>query len=46
MNCSQSETFNTLIDSLAVFGAFSIIIFALLLIAFSIACWLPKKSID
>ena len=46
MSCSKSEVFATLIDSLAVVGAFSIIAFAVCLILFSLACYLPKKDID
>ena len=44
MTCSQSEVFNTFVDSLAVVGAFSIILFALGIMAFSWAYWLPKKD--
>ena len=46
MSCSKSEVFSTLVDSLAVIGAFSIIAFALGLILLSYAYWLPKKEID
>jgi hypothetical protein len=46
MSCTQSEIFNTFIDSLAVIGAFSIIAFAVCLMLFSFAYWLPKKDID
>ena len=44
MSCSKSEVFSTLVDSLAVIGAFSLIAFAVCLVLFIFTYYAIEKK--